>query len=371
MREYERCLGLDGVPLDGGWPLGISPTIAKEYQAASSVDDFEERRQQELRERWVHVMNKHGVAVENNTDANDLEKDPSATVVVSPPSPTEHLETRQYDYRKRINEVTQSTKNPLFGPLKEEDRMLLLNDSSSSLNDKNDDSSATSTSSSIPNSPRRNRNRARSNSMHSVNDNTNISTSTNKRHHMTTRRARANSEQLYSEHFTSTDVMHIQHELEQVRINRTLEGSTGCTCRKLDVYLPPPDGGGKKAQHRRMKPQKVIEELRKRGKLPSNSQEMSRSELEQLLHNIVEEEPCCWGEDCSCRKDGIGCQADACSCWFESHQRKGHNHGAQDDDPSVKCIRERCGNNMYAVDLDGIHHFRLQYCQVIESGKSS
>ena len=96
---------------------------------------------------------------------------------------------------------------------------------------------------------------------------------------------------------------------------------------------------------------------------------MTRCELEQLLHDIVEEEPCCWGEDCSCRKDGIGCQADACSCWLESHQRKGHNHATQqqDEDFSVTGIRARCGNNMYAVDLDGIHDFRLQYCQVIQS----
>ena len=271
VREYERCLGLDGVPLEGGWPLGISPTIVKEYQAAESVHEFEERRQVELRERWIQVLNQHGVSVEEHTNSTDDQDSQGTINVVSPLSPTEHLETRQYDYRKRINEITQSTKNPLFGPLKEEERMLLLvrNDSTSSFND-DDNQDDSSTITTISNSPGKSGNRVRSNSMaHSTST---ANDTTNKRNmSTTTRRARANSEaQLFSENFSSTNVMHIQHELEQVRIHRTLEGSTGCTCRKLDVYLPPPNGGGKKAQHRRMKPQKVIEELRKRGKLPND-----------------------------------------------------------------------------------------------------
>lgn len=368
VREYERCLGVNGVPLDGGWPLGISPTVVKEYQAASSIDEFEQRRQEELRERYAQVMNQYTTESSTCGSASDDDKTASPLKEKSPPDEYTYLETRQYDYRKRLHEITQSTKNPLFGPLQEEDRMRLLvrNDSTSSLGEQDDDSistTASSSSSSMPNSPFR-RNRTRSNSMGNSNDNSHTS---NRR--MATRRTRANSEQfIYSEQYTSTQVMHVRNELEQVRIHRTLEGSTGCTCRKLDVYLPPPDGGGgKKAQHRRMKPQKVIEELRKRGKLPSNNKH-SRAELEQLLHDVVEQEPCCWGEDCSCRRNGIGCQADACSCWLESHQRKGHNNKSlQDDDPTVKDIRERCGNNMYAVDLDGIHDFRLQFCQVIET----
>jgi hypothetical protein len=298
-----------------------------------------------------------------------------------------------------VDEITQSTKNPLFGPLPEEDRMMLL----VSHDDSADDTTTTATTANSAKQQGQGRTRARSNSMHSgtTNDNTNSNNNNNnnnsnnnnnnnnnsKRHNRmttTTRgRGRANSEQLYddSEHYSSTHVMHIQHSLEQVRIHRTLEGSVGCTCRKLDVYIPPPaphDGGeGKKKapQHRRrrMKPLKVIEELRKRGKLPPNhysSNNMSRSELEQLLHDVVEEEPCCWGDECSCRREGIGCQADACSCWLESHQpRKGrnnnHHHGGMQDENdllSVTRIRERCGNNMYCVDVDRIHEFRRGYC---------
>jgi hypothetical protein len=391
VREHERCLGLDGVPLEGGWPLGISPTITREYQ--TSLNEFEELRQEELRQRWRQVMEKHLQPKTTTTTTTTTED-----VVTPPPPLTEYLETRQYDYRKRLDEVTQSTKNPLFGPLQEEDRMMLLMS-----NDDSDDTTTTTTT-----TPKQQRQqgytRPRSNSMHSgtttttttTNDNT---TNNNKRHNImttttTTRgraRARAKSEQLYyydSEHYSSTHVMHIQHSLEQVRIHRTLEGSVGCTCRKLDVYIPPPaaaahggggSGRGKKEQQqqqqhrrrRRMKPLKVIEELRKRGKLPPNhhsSSNMSRLELEQLLHHVVQEEPCCWGDECPCRREGIGCQADACSCWLESHQRKGHNSHRggriqeENDLLSVTCIRERCGNNMYCVDVDRIHDFRLEYC---------
>jgi hypothetical protein len=383
VREHERCLGLDGVPLEGGWPLGISPTITREYEA--TLNEFEEMRQEELRERWRQVMEKHWKQNEKEHSTTTSK----TVVVVTPPPPTEYLETRQYDYRKRVDEMTQSTKNPLFGPLPEEDRMMLL----VSHDDSADDTTTTATTANSAKQQGQGRTRARSNSMHSgtTNDNTNSNSNNNnnnnnKRHNrMTTRgRGRANSEQLYddSEHYSSTHVMHIQHSLEQVRIHRTLEGSVGCTCRKLDVYIPPPaphDGGeGKKKapQHRRrrMKPLKVIEELRKRGKLPPNhysSNNMSRSELEQLLHDVVEEEPCCWGDECSCRREGIGCQADACSCWLESHQpRKGRNNhhrgggGMQEENDllSVTRIRERCGNNMYCVDVDRIHEFRRGYC---------
>jgi len=350
VREHERCLGVDGVPLDGGWPLGISPTVVKEYKAAETVDEFEERRQEELRDRWLQVMGQH---VGNNDDDDGT---------LPPPlfPPKGDLETRQYDYRKRVHEITQSTKNPLFGPLDEDNRMRLLvsNDAGDE-----DDASVDSSSGDVQKSPNRSpaiqrlTGRTRSNSMHS-------NPSENKR---MTRRNRSNSEQYFSENYPSTDVLHVRNELEQIRVHRTLEGSTGCTCRKLDVYLPPPDGGGKKAQHRRMKPQKVKEELRKRGKLPENASTCTRAELEQLLHDVVEQEPCCWGEECFCVKNGIGCQADACSCWFESHQRKGHNNSLEEDNPSVESIRERCGNNMYAVDLDGIHDFRLKYCPVIDA----
>jgi hypothetical protein len=338
VREHERCLGTDVVPIDGGWPLGISGKVADEYQAAASVDEFEDRRQQELRDRWLAVMAR-------NTDAT--EKDSQS----SPVSPTGTLETRQFDYRRKI-------KNPLFGPLNEDDRMRLLVTSNSE-EDGIPPKLPTKSLQKLP-SPSKSR-RARSNSMQHIPIDSKFSGPT-------VRRQRSNSEHFYTETYPSSEVLHVRNELEQIRVHRTLEGNTGCTCRKLDVYLVPADGGGKKAQHRRMSERKVKEELRKRGKLPA--EQRTRAELEQLLHDIVELEPCCWGEDCFCKRNGIGCQADSCSCWLDSHQRKGPAV-VKVVYPSVESVRERCGNNMYAVDLDAIHDFRLPFCVVINDSDNN
>ncbi|GAX28229.1 hypothetical protein FisN_27Hh123 [Fistulifera solaris] len=179
------------------------------------------------------------------------------------------------------------------------------------------------------------------------------------------RRARSKSvTEEYSDDFPQVDVLHVRNELENIRASRTMEGHTGCTCRKLHVYIPPPGGGGKKAHSRRLSVHKVIEELRKRHKLPTENK--SREELELLLHSIVAEEPCCT-HDCPCTQNGINCQVDACSCWLASHME---DKKASNSVPN-KNIRERCGNRygMYAideslVDAERRHQIRM-YCQVI------
>ena len=52
---------------------------------------------------------------------------------------------------------------------------------------------------------------------------------------------------------------------------------------------------------------------------------MSRDKMEVLLHDAIEKEPCCWGNDCVCVRNGIGCQADTCSCWHVSHDVVHHH----------------------------------------------
>ena len=149
--------------------------------------------------------------------------------------------------------------------------------------------------------------------------------------------------------------MHVRNELEQLRNERNKSGATGCNCRKLNVYLPPKDGGGKKAQHKRLKPSKLHQELKKRNLFDAS---MSREDMEKLLHKTIEEEPCCRDEDCFCVRNGINCQADACSCWHDSHV---HVKRYSDSGPlSNQDIQTRCGNplGMYVVDLDGIDQYR-------------
>ena len=93
----------------------------------------------------------------------------------------------------------------------------------------------------------------------------------------------------------------------------------------------------------------------------------SREELEQLLHDTVEQEPCCkWG-DCSCKKESIECQADTCSCWYDSHVHvKTGSTGSKNKTPAE--IISRCGNphGTITVDVAAIDSFResiiKQYC---------
>ena len=119
-----------------------------------------------------------------------------------------------------------------------------------------------------------------------------------------------------------------------------------------------------------MKLLRVKDELKKRHLLPTETK--TREELELLLHDAVEKEACCSGHDCPCARNGIECQADVCTCWYDSHQTK---DGAKKDadHPNTTCsstdevtdIQQRCGNSygMYVVDLTKIHEMRQQIIQ--------
>ncbi|KAL3817731.1 hypothetical protein ACHAXA_002491 [Cyclostephanos tholiformis] len=119
----------------------------------------------------------------------------------------------------------------------------------------------------------------------------------------------------------------LQQDLEALRIRRSDLSNLGCSCRKLHVFLPGSTDRShhrKKTSHRRLPERKLREELRKRGLLHGGTGDeggvlLSREDMEVLLHDAIENEPCCWGNDCPCWRDGIGCQADTCSCWHASH----------------------------------------------------
>lgn len=320
--EFERCLSRDGIPGDGGWPLGLSDTlITTKSSSPRSVDDYEAAKQERLKERW-----------------NDM-RDPSSPDETTPP---ETLETRQWDYLR-------GSKNPLFGLLSEKERMTVLLESSSS-------SSATTTTTTTTTD------NTSSASFSSSSCLVQPSSSPDRSRHSS--RSFKNWTERFNDRFPQTQVHRVRHELEQIRASRTTEGSVGCTCRKLNVYIPPPDAG-RKAQHRRLSLLKVKEELRKRSMLPKESK--TREELELLLHDIVETEPCCTS-DCVCAQNGLQCQDDACTCWYWSHQAQKGKHD-QSRTPSLETIRARCGNKygIYAVDVNRIRAFRNQfvYCQTI------
>jgi hypothetical protein len=166
--------------------------------------------------------------------------------------------------------------------------------------------------------------------------------------------------------FSSADVRHVQQELEVKRTQRSAAGARGCTCRKLHVYIPPAHAG-KKAAHRRLNVPKVKDELRARQALsPAEDKRLSREELEERLAALVEKEPCC-GPDCECRKNGIECQSDTCTCWWSSHHHKKAPSKTKTQRLSLEEIRVLCGNahGMFTVDLEAIDDYRKPFytCQ--------
>jgi len=397
IREFERCLGTDVVPYDGGWPLGLSyePVATAEddedgknnnnHDDGVDLDDYEAAKQERLRIR----AHERGLNLEeltksaSSSSARRVGEDETAGVV--------ELETRQYDYKRKA-------KNPLFHLLTEDQRMAILLQASTPEEDGDDDSMEHSSHhSTLSSSPPKHHNHH-----HKGSSSKGSSPSSKKRdskskqnhpnsghhtnhalhhsgHHVNTRsnskreRSGSFSEQ-YNETYTQVNVHHVRNELEEIRFQRTGEGHTGCTCRKLDVYLLPPGGGGKKASKRRLSILRVKEELRKRHLLPT--EQKTREELELILHDVVETEACCVGQDCPCARNGIECQADVCTCWYDSHQTK--DGGKQHANPKfhniseVSEIQERCGNanGMYVVDLNKIHHMRQQILEQCSSSSN-
>ena len=335
IRRFERTLGGDGIPADGGWPLGLGNIIRgssdddDDDEMPIPVQEYDARVQQELQTRWRALF------------PTELEQPPPAI-----------LETRQWDYKRDRNAKGNSIRNPLFGSLTEDQRNNLLvhgkatfsKISSSSSNKKKN----AGTTNGRPRASSMDQNSARGSSAPMMTRNT----SNGGNNHTSSGRPRSQSIDLNAGPFDPIHVRHVRKELEDLRHERS-KSDEGCSCRKLQV------------NSKKMSASKVREELRKRHALPINgsttvSSTSTRLELENLLRRLVEEEPCCSSQnDCPCVKYGLGCQADACSCW---------NHRNEEKPKSVLEIKERCRNKfgMYAVDFEYIDRYRKSMlCQVI------
>lgn len=333
VRIYPRSFSGDAVPADGGWPLGMDrePLLAV-CPEDCSVEDYEAQKQEMLRERW-----------ESLSLSPKFDQDVADTLTKRPEGHILTFETRQWDYRSKL-------KNPLFGVMKEEDRQSLFLD-------------ATSLESPGPSSPS-SKGRTRKNSFdHSASPSHKGRTRSSSFSHPSSsspsKKGRSRSGSLsnaenFNETYNQVYVHHVRNELEQLRNQRTKSGATGCNCRKLTVYVPPKGGGGKKAQHRRLKPSKLTQELKKRDLYDASA---SREELERILHDAVAKEPCCKGEDCFCFRNGIDCQTDACSCWHDSH-----GHSKSIELLSIEDVKKRCGNplGMTTVDILSIEAYRRE-----------
>jgi len=322
VQEFERCIGMDVVPGEGSWPLGMKHDVVHDYSLA--LDGFEAQKQERLRERLQKLRQTQSL--------DDLDPE----LIAAADSNDTTLETRMYDYKS-------GKKNPLFYSLPEQERMKILLSHSSIDTNAEDSTLGMSALSTSPTSERKSRMRSRS-------------------------RSGSFSEQ-FNDVYTQSEVHSVRNELERLRNSRSSNEGKGCNCRKLQVYLPPPGGGGKKAQRRRMSDKKVKEELKKRHLLNMPEESRSREELELLLHKVVEDEPCCL-QDCPCVQHGIECQENACSCWCSSHQTQSQKLSCRNDF-SPESIRARCGNKygMDTVDLAQIDAHRAQFlaCREVEA----
>mmetsp|Transcript_28585 Transcript_28585/g.78510 ORF Transcript_28585/g.78510 Transcript_28585/m.78510 type:complete len:573 (-) Transcript_28585:50-1768(-) len=393
MHFFERRLGINGVPLDGGWPLGMRvpgqdkeeeeennddedeenvlikhhERIPKTKEAAPSVtvsvEQYETRKQEWLLERWNKIQQASKASPEDSQKEND-------DVTSALP-----LETRQWDYKPSGN------KNPLFGLLLERERMTLLLGEAADIDDvvvqrihRKQQREAEKNNPKSPSSPANQRKtRSRSGSFEQSRRSRSGSTDQTRGSSSGQRNSKFfGNEERYNSTFTEYKVHHVRNELETLRNQRSQDTARGCTCRKMTVYIPPPNAG-KKAAHRRLNFKVLCQELRLRQALPKEPLP-SRDELEWKLHDIVEKEGCCQSKNCPCVASGIGCQSDVCQCWHASHQFKSsrrnggknnnnnNNNAALSQEVTPKLITSRCGNpnGMYSTDLDMINNHRKQ-----------
>ena len=423
IHTFARCFGRDVVPTHGGWPLGMEyycqchddnnnnvhddhdnddTDSAHDHGDSSgnhnndntnnglySIDEYETEKRERLQQRHQKLVvapSNPPLDSPNNQKSKGPKKTNRSNFDHNRTVPDLVLETRQWDYKNR-------QKNPLFGILHESDRMNLLQSSAS--NSHSTSSSTVSSSSSPP-------------------PDTTVNETTN-RHHPSSSGRRTNhhnhqqqqQQQQYGDRpsasndnhhhtniYTSTYVNSIRNALEQLRIDRST--GIGCQCRKLQVPIlstsssSTTNTSNKKGHHpKRLKLQKLKDELTKRQLVWS--EEQSREEMEQILHDAVEQEPCClYTDTCFCARNGIGCQADVCSCWHRRHHlnstgsssgsssssssgpnksQKGSSSSATTTTttaPTIQEIQERCGNpvgGMYVVDDHHIDTFRNDYLQ--------
>jgi len=353
IRSYPRAFSGDSVPADGGWPLGMERDHIEESDAID-VEEFETAKQERLKERWETLLEES----ESSTPPSPSSKSKSSTQSSAPsidPKVIKFMndlhvenapavyETRQWDYRSGV-------KNPLFGVVPESQRQALFLEASGTPEDEQDQNQPQSQQDG--NGTTR---RSRSNSV------TSAASQSSKQSSSSSRRTRSNSvgnfgnnSSNFNDTYNQVYVHHVRNELEELRTQRTKSGATGCNCRKLNIYIPPKDGSaGKKAQHKRLKPSKLAQELKKRNIYDASA---SREAMEKALQKAIEKEPCCRDEDCFCVRNGIDCQADACSCWHDSHVHAKSGRDILSNDE----IKNRCGNPLgtYVVDLDAIDNYR-------------
>lgn len=250
---FKRAVGYGTVPSKGAYPLGFGAEEEAMHEC-STVDSHQNSVEANLLVRAHQI----GIPIPS------VPRDDKGAVQLPA------LETRQLDYKKS------GSINPLFGPLSEEDRVVILGDTlrgsksrSGSMVDADKGSRSRSGSlieSGIPSS----RGGDHGGDAESAND-------------------------------TEPSIAALNKELSHIRQGR--EESRGCTCRPIKID---------KLSVVKMKAELVENE----GILciPAEVDGLSKGELTSLLKEKLKNCPLCVASNCVCVQAGIECRADTCDC---------------------------------------------------------
>lgn len=410
VREYARTLGLGTVPVDGGFPLGLSHEVVADHRSSAtpsdpgkknswSVEDFEARRQVDLRQRYTQLImdqrkrafekeweRKHRIHHHNtrrsrrsrsgslnenhgrsrsgsfNGSCNNSkngrsrssgsmklemttdEKEELERILAQPVElPKGDIESRPFDYSKKIvphlktkgSKSKKSKTETDEEPVDVSEEQLLYHDF-----------------------------KGRNPIFVAMSEGERRKVLMRDDHLLTCKPASDNDDARPLDPSDSAVTQPIQLDLEQLRIRRGDQANLGCSCRQLHVHIPgskDKSQNKKKGGHRRLPERKVREELRKRGLITRENNNMKREEAEVLLADAICGEGCCESNECPCHRNGIGCHADTCTCWLASHDASASRSSWAELDATT--MKTRCGNSngLYVTDHSRIQSYRDKY----------
>ena len=286
---FKWAIGHCAVPAKGGTPLGLGDE-EESMQEQVTVDKHQSLLASSLlvraRERGVPVGSikdsekPHGVSSSKGKEDWDV-----------------LLETRQRDFKKSNN------KNPLYGPLTEEERVVVLSKTireqggrSYSIGDHSDSSSRmhTNRSGSIDSSSSNSSIRAPLNRSGSIDSNSRAPTNRSGSIDST-----SSTQSSLKDDGEEVSIADLNRELRKIRESR--EHHMGCSCRPIKID---------KLSVVKMKTELMSHHGFQQGAVD----DMSKTELAATLKTSLKDCPLCIAQNCVCVELGVECRADTCEC---------------------------------------------------------
>jgi hypothetical protein len=266
------------VPARGGTPLGFG-VESEELRESVSVDAHQAAAAAALLLR----AKDRGIVVSPPTSSSSS----SSSSKGGPDGWDVLLETRQRDYKKSNN------KNPLYGPVTEEERVVLL--SKVILKGRGGRSNSMSDYHEV----RANIVRANRGSIDSTTSRESVEDSSSSSNNGSNNGNGGSTATSFDDVEDESAVAELNRDLKALRISR--EASMGCTCRpvKLD----------------KLSVVKMKTELTSRFAVsPAEAEGMNKAALASTLKAALKNCPLCVDNNCECVQLGVDCRADTCEC---------------------------------------------------------